>query len=292
MSNFWSITFKGELIKGFEEEAVMASFMETFSVSDKDAAKVFNGAMHTLGENISQMDAQYNLSQFNKIGMYVHIQPMPEYNPNAPVRSGWLTVGADGQLTHAAPKVQMLKTPYATADAEGESKRIREKASIPPYFSLNFGGRYGRLNFCNAMALYMILPVLGGLYLILFAQGNISVFAATVAVTVISALPAFRAVVLRLHDMEHSVIWAFIYLLLYALQCTVFFYYVLYPEVMEQQVLVTAGYLSVLFYFVLLFVKGSDGKNTYGSEVKRGMLTGAVILAGLAIFGVYLYPYW
>lgn len=185
-----------------------------------------------------------------------------------------------------------------------------ERIKSPPYFSLSFTGRIGRLEFANRFVTYLVLFTL--IYLLyfyvaekgifsLFSENDKSIdmtknlirlifYSGYVGAIIVLYL---RMIIMRLHDISLSGWWScLLFLCPYLLDLAV----IMLPMTLSRGAFYT--YFFMLFTVSLairlfpFMMPGNQQLNQYGPPSRRGTPLGIIILIIVSVVGCYfLYRY-
>lgn len=181
------------------------------------------------------------------------------------------------------------------------------KVEAPPYFSLSFQGRFGRLHFINSFLIYLaFFSAIYFCYHYVFEEGIFRLMDSTYLKSIdmtknlvrfffyagflgISGLLYTRILVMRMHDMNLSGWWG---LLILYLPLLLDFALIMTPLTLNRSayyILISAILIaSMTIRLFPILMPGTKGVNNYGSPVKTGHYAGAIIAILLAILGCYL----
>ncbi len=190
------------------------------------------------------------------------------------------------------------------------SKKHHDHVAAPPYFSLNFTGRIGRLEFANRFVTYMVLFVaIYLLYFFIFEKGLFSVFDLNdksidmtknlIRLIFYSGysgaviLLNIRIAIMRLHDINLSGWWS----------CVLFIFpyltdlmIIMLPMTLSQTLFyILFGFFAVIGLLARIFpfvMPGNKGINKYGAPAKKSHPYGLILLIIiLAVICYYTYQY-
>lgn len=91
MSSPVQLVFRGEVLTGFELEAVRRELGRVLRADEAQLRRLFSGARTVLKGGIAPAEAQRYASRLAALGARVHIEPMPAPTP-APSASAWPTI--------------------------------------------------------------------------------------------------------------------------------------------------------------------------------------------------------
>ena len=291
----YRITFKGEVLSGYDIDTVKNSFAQLYRIPGQQVESLFSGQEITLKKGLSYEQAQQYLASFKKRGIHVAVlaetasphfesavQQQAVHAPKAiPVFSDKsaeqtrtqqnINSGKDHQRYYNSPKgVEAVEELVSSDDGV---------AVPPPIFSKSLEGRYGRLNFANAYI--MITGVALTVFIILFLLRSTAIirnvpFSFVIFLVIGWIVLSARTYGLRLRDMNISE-W---------------FYAPIFIIPLVMELVFRMGLYSWLFHLVVLVlmlsVPGTQGQNQYGVVSRQGSPAGLIILIVLGVVGLFL----
>ena len=296
------LVFAGEVLAGFQIDEVKRRFGETFKVEGAKLAAMFSGERTVLKRSLSPDDAARYVSQLQKLGVRIHVEPVAEAAPPAPP-----PVMASPAAVPAAPTLLPTEEEITCPNCgERQSKRIlcRACATDMPLgiaakkedadraraerLAARQGGRWSppgaAVGEAGSGGVVDAPPLLGlgfegRMGRISYVNAGLLAWAGLAGIGIGAAvlLPMFRSALLLV-----PLGLAFIVFLIWSIRVTVLRLHDLNRT--GWWVLVTlVPYIGWVATLVLLFVPGSAEENDYGEKPRQG---NAVIAVAAVIVGV------
>lgn len=260
MQDQYTVSFTGQVIPGFDVDAVKRDVQQKLKVPAEQIPAFFSGKTIPLKKHLSMNDALTLKNRLENLGLMMEMSSESMMNLS-------FDVPEPPPKLEPSP-VTTEKDPYDYQRIERMQADIERKQSlapqridryedgqdaVPEFFSLSFDGRYGRLNFINAWVIFYGVLMLAMVVSMLFLP---TLF--ILVLLVLTMIASIRIMVLRLHDINLSGWW-------------VIFYFI--PA------------LNVAFLLFVMLMPGSSEENEYGRPVPQGPWYGVLILLALLLLG-------
>ena len=259
------IIFKGDVLPGFDPEIVKEEFAHLERLPREVTDSIFIGRPFVLKDRLTDTDISDYFPTLARIGM---------------------DVAMVDNVSKDALSFDMVKQKYLQSMGVSAGSYLGavfsdyevdvEPVSIPKVFSLNFSGRFGRLNYINATMMVFIsfipLAIFAGIAIVCADRmiiGTVLSGLIAVAIWIMMMIFSVRNVILRLHDLNLTG-WLALPLFI-------------------GNVIPVISLFAMVGYILLLAVPGTQGVNKYGPPTVKGHIAGLIVFIGMTMFTVVGY---
>lgn len=250
----YKIIFSGIILPGYDIEQVKNDIQKTLKLSDSQATGFFSGKPITIKNDLPFEQAHSIKTALEAKGLLINIEEYL-YNPKSEIIPPIQNTQPISQKRSIAPKQRFNQN---THHHQRDVYLGEEEA--PPFFSFSFEGRYGRLNFINALwANYgvTLLLVFICAYISGFMNSPILTMFSIGIVIIIMQFFYIRSFSLRFHDLNKSGWLGLLALLAFI------------PAI--------GGLIVLVLTIYLMASAGTIGDNNYGEQPEKGHIIGLII---------------
>lgn len=250
----YKIIFSGIILPGHDIDRVKGDIQKTLKLSDSQTTAFFSGKPITIKNDLSFEQAHSIKTALEAKGLLINIEEY-FYKQASQTITPIQNTQVISQKRSIAPKQHITQNENS---CQHDVYLGEEEA--PPFFSLSFEGRYGRLNFINALwANYGVtfLLVFICAYISGFMNSQILTMFSIGIVIVVMQFFYIRVFSLRFHDLNKSGWLGLLALLAFI------------PAI--------GGLIVLVLTIYLMASAGTIGDNDFGEQPEKGHIIGLIL---------------
>ena len=253
----YKVIFAGIILPGHDVNIVTQDIKRTLKLTDEQCINFFSGKPITIKEDIALEQAHAIKTALENKGLLINLEE--------------ISIEATKETTK--PQRQQLKSIKPAHNTQHNNKVYLGEEDAPSFFNFSFDGRYGRLNFINAVwAIYgmtflaaFITSLIGG-----FLQSEALTIILVIIIVILMQYFYMRAIALRFHDLDQSG-----WLCLLSLISFIPF---------------AGGLFALGFTIFLMAAAGTKGDNKFGAQPEKGHIIGLILtcIAPVALIAILI----